>query len=133
MQSKSENLSPGILAIIDQCPPFMIYYLSHHGRGRRMTIEELVKDSGLSYRTFTRTARTTSWSSVRLHVMDRFCRACGLSPFESERVILLLKQEFSSPKPFSAMEHNMRSPMLANFNKLCMRAALQNQNGNIVR
>ena len=120
----TEKPHPGILATIDQCPPFVIYYLSHHGRGPRLTVAELAKDSGLAYRTFTRTARLISWRSVKLSVMDGFCKACGLTPLNPAPILALLQSEFQSEEPFKDLEGHCRTKMLSHLNYLCTRSVL---------
>ena len=120
----TEKTPLGILSTIDQCPPFVIYYLSHHGRGSRLTVAELAEDSGLAYRTFTRTARLISWRSVKLSVMDGFCKACGLTPLNPEPILALLQREFQSKEPFKDLEGHCRTKMLSHLNYLCTRSVL---------
>ena len=119
-----EKTQPGILATIDQCPPFVIYYLSHRGRGTRLTVAELASDSGLAYRTFTRTARLISWRSVKLCVMDGFCKACGLTPMDPAPILDMLQEEFQSKEPFKDLEGHCRKKMMAHLNYLCTRSVL---------
>lgn len=119
-----EKTPPGILSTIDQCPPFVIYYLSHHGRGARLTVAELASDSGLAYRTFTRTARLISWRSVKLSVMDGFCKACGLTPLNPTPILALLQREFQAKEPFKDLEGHCRNKMLSHLNYLCTRSVL---------
>lgn len=122
--SKPDQSPPGILATIDQCPPFVIYYLSHRGRGRRLTVAQLAHDSGLAYRTFTRTARLLSWKSVKVAVMDGFCKACGLTPTKPNQILGMLQQEFQSSEPFKDLEGHCRTKMIAHLNSLCARSVL---------
>lgn len=124
-----EKTQPEILATIDQCPPFVIYYLSHRGRGRRLTVAELASDSGLAYRTFTRTARLVSWRSVKLSVMDGFCKACGITPLNPGPVLDMLKEEFQSEEPFKDLEGHCRKKMMAHLNYLCTRCVVDRSAG----
>lgn len=123
MSTPSKN-PPGILKTLNRCPPFVIYYLSHHGRGERLSIKGLVKGSGLAHRTFTRTSRMLCWDSVKLGVMEKFCGTCGLSPLDEERIKLLLEAEMSSATPFEGLEGHSRKLMMRKFDKLCARAVI---------
>lgn len=131
MEPKTENPRPSFLEKLDQCPPFLLYYLSHHGHnGVRVTGETLVKESGLSERTFRRVAKLLSWKTVKVHVMDGYCRACGLDPFDSETVLALLAQEYQSENPFSAMTGRGRYQMMSMLNRLCAQHVLRVNRGN---
>lgn len=114
-----------ILPIIDQAPPFVIYYLSHRGRGRRLKFNDLVKESGLTRTTFARVYRKISWAGVKVSVMDAFCQACGLTPLDADRVLALLREESSAPVPFGAIDENhCRSKMLKHMERLFKKSVL---------
>ena len=118
-------MNPSLLEVLDRCPPFLVYYCSHVGNGKRLTVRELIKVSGLSPRTFTRTKCKLSWGDVKLKVMDRFCRSCAADPLHPEPLFRALSQEMASPKPFADLEGHCRKQMLAKFNLLSARAAME--------
>lgn len=118
-------MTPSLLEVLDRCPPFLVYYCGHLVTGKRLTVRELIKASGLSPRTFTRTKCKLSWANVKLKVMDRFCRTCSVDPMNPEPLFQALAAEMESPNPFKELEGHCRKQMMAKFNLLSARAAME--------
>ena len=114
------------LEALDRCPPFLVYYGFHLLQtGERPNIPELLNRSGLSLRTFTRTAHRHSWARVKVSVMTRFCNACGVNPLQPEALLARVAAEIAKPNPFPELSnHRRRNVMLRGFNVLCAQAAL---------
>lgn len=66
---------------LKQCPPFLAHALARK-RNKRMPLAEIVQRSGLSERTYLRTARKDSWASVKLEVIEKFLEGCGVNPWK---------------------------------------------------
>lgn len=118
-----------LLDALDHCPPFLVYYGYHllQAGGQRMTVQALVERSGLTLRTLTRTAHRHSWAGVKVAVMDKFCRACGIDPMQEldgEQLRAAVGTELAKPTPFPELQKHRRKAMLKAFNLLCAKAAL---------
>ena len=117
-------MNSSLLSRLDQCPPFLVYYTSHLSRGKRFTVDQLVAESKLPRRTFTRTARKLSWGSVKVRVMERFCSACGVNLLDTQELFTKLGMELKSDQPFQELKGHRRRTMLAQFNLLSAKAAM---------
>lgn len=122
VQTDSDN--PGLTELFDRCPPFAVYYGCNLLGGEYQTVEKLSKRSGLGLRTFLRTAYRTSWKGVKIGVMDKFCRACGVDIFHPENVLQALRVEIEKPEPFLSVVPQRREALKAQFNLLCAMAAV---------
>lgn len=116
--NNNHNQTSSLLDELDKCPPFMAYYGHHLVTGKRLTVDELAEVSGMSRRTFTRTARRRSWEGVRLGVLVAFCRACGVNLFDTKELYSKLAAELASDEPFKELPARRRKSMLALFNML---------------
>ncbi len=96
-----------LLAKIDQLPPFIAFALARKGR-KRPTLDELVKASGLSLRTFTRIARKFSWGTVKASQIDAFCRACDVDLLCQYRQREFIKRATNSENSFSHLSARQR-------------------------
>ena len=67
---------------IEDCPPFLAHALAREANGKqRIPLDAIVKRSGLSERTYLRTACKDSWDGVKYGVLKRFLKGCGVDPF----------------------------------------------------
>lgn len=82
---KSKNAMHPIknpLSRLDSCPPFLAHALARQHNGKkRIPLEDIVARSGLSERTYLRTARKESWDSVKYGVMKAFLSGVGVDPW----------------------------------------------------
>lgn len=127
-----------LLELADKLPPFLVFSLARTGKrgpgsnretasltGKRPTLEHMILVSGLSARTFTRTARKLSWAGVRVSVVDAFCKGCGVSLFKTRSHTRFLRNTFTCAKK---MPH-LSSRQLRNLNLLAQRHQIQKWNG----
>lgn len=69
---------------LQKCPPFLAHALARQ-RKKRVPLIEIVKRSGLSERTYLRTARMNSWGSVKLDVILGFLKGCEVDPWRMRK------------------------------------------------
>jgi len=113
-----------ILSVIDQCPPFLLYYLSHYGRGKHIPVHELSKSVGMPHRTFIRIADQKTWARVKVGSMEQFCEACGMNPMHTEVVLSYLGTELAKEVPFDCFPVRARGHMVRRLNKFCSQSIL---------
>ncbi len=73
-------------AMLQAVPPFLMHALAcdHTGR-RRLPLDEIVKRSGLTERTYLRTARRDSWDDVKWKVIRAMIDGTGVDPLRMRR------------------------------------------------
>lgn len=81
-----------ILTKLDQLAPFLTYALCRRSDQPRPHLEELVRQSGLSERTFIRISRELSWKDIRVGQMDAFCQACGVDVLNPGEQLAFIRQ-----------------------------------------
>lgn len=72
---------------LKMCPPFLAHALARNrsrNGNKKMPLAEIVERSGLSQRTYLRTARMTSWASVKFDVIERFLRGTKVNPWRMQ-------------------------------------------------
>lgn len=122
------TVSGDLLARLNHCPPFMVYYGSRLITDANLSVQELAARSGLSPRTILRTAHRTSWDGVKVGVMDRFCRACGIDPMKPEVLAEVFRREIELEKPFEDLPPHRRVAMVRMFNLLCAESEMAKAN-----
>lgn len=71
------------LTRLHSCPPFLVHALARDKSGKkRIPLDQIVKRSGLSERTYLRTASKTDWDGVKFGVIKAFLKGCGVDPFK---------------------------------------------------
>lgn len=107
------------LSRLDSCPPFLAHALAREHNGKeRIPLDEIVARSGLSERTYLRTARKDSWDSVKLSVIRAFLKGTGIDPFNFRNEMRYIR------------EHNFKFPYLnkkqvAALNAICAKRLKQ--------
>jgi hypothetical protein len=93
------------LSRLEACPPFLAHVLARENNGKkRMPLEEIVARSGLSERTYLRTARKTSWDSVKFSVIKGFLKGCGVDPFKMRNHWRYLREHNFRPDYLTAKQ-----------------------------
>ena len=74
------------LKMLDACPPFLLHALACDKTGkRRLPLEVIVNRSGLTERTYMRTARRHSWDDVKLKVIKAMILGTGVDPMRMRK------------------------------------------------
>lgn len=66
-----------LFALLEETPPFMLYYFCRNDAGKHPGVEALAEKSGLSYSTVRRLASAISWKEIKIGNLDRLCHAVG--------------------------------------------------------
>lgn len=100
-----------LLETINRIPPFLVYSLARDHRSRP-SLNELVKRSGLSMRTFTRIARLMTWNGVRADNIDAFCQACGVDILHPRKDRDYLRLTVQTGEPFCHLKPHQRKMLI---------------------
>jgi hypothetical protein len=89
------------LTQLEKVPPFLAHALARKRNGReRIPLDEIVARSGLSERTYLRTARKDSWDGVKFSVIKGFLLGAGVDPWRMKNQLRYLR------------DHNFQFPYL---------------------
>jgi len=89
------------LSRLESTPPFLCHALARKRNGKqRIPLDEMVARSGLSERTYLRTARKDSWDGVKFGVIKGFLKGAGIDPWRMRNHLRYLR------------EHNFQFPYL---------------------
>ena len=66
-----------LFSLLEESPPFVLYYFCRNDFGKHPGIEALAEKSGLSQSTIKRIASAISWKEIKIGNLDRFCHAVG--------------------------------------------------------
>jgi hypothetical protein len=75
-----------LLKKVERYPPFLLFTWAGCRTKNRITVEEISKKSGVSFRTCERLKVRISWKGVKICVVDKLFEACGVDPFEENRL-----------------------------------------------
>jgi hypothetical protein len=104
----------GFLQWLDRMPPFWVYFTACNRGEDRFTI---ANKSGLSWKTVSRISNMVSWRTVKAGIMEKFCLACGSTPWKfQDRDYLFIRQLNSRVTPFPKLERRERKRL-----ELCCR------------
>ena len=130
MEAKENRPIRNLLGTLNACPPFICYYAAQRARDRRPTLDELVKLSGMSQRTFGRIAHRTTWAGVPIDKASRFLEACGIDALDPESVMVWVAERKSSGKLDADFDlcRGQGKKMLETFNVLCSKMVMAGDN-----
>lgn len=99
------SLTMTLTETIDRFPPCLCRIVARdpNHRGRRLSLHELSKASGLSYGAIARLSRKKSWGNVPPMMIDRFADACGVDLLHPKRKMQYLKRALKSPNGYKSL------------------------------
>lgn len=115
-----------LLQTIEQLPPFVVFALGRRRiHGRKRHVDDIVAESGLSKRTFSRIAARLTWRGVKIEDIDGFCRSCRVNPLAPYQAIRYIRLQGASKKAYPHLTKTER----LQFNKKCELWLVANKTG----
>lgn len=95
--------------MVEAVPPCLMHALALDGTGkRRLTLAAIVARSGLTERTYLRTARRPNWDDVKWKVIMAMIKGTGVDPLNNRRKRQLIRKHgFKIPHLTAAQQKNL--------------------------
>lgn len=91
-----------VTSTLDRVPPLLARMAARDPkhRGRRLSLHEIAKASGLSYGAVRRLSLKTTWGNVPPVIIDKFTDACGVDILHPKRLIQYLQRALKTPNGY---------------------------------
>lgn len=95
--------------MVEAVPPCLMHALALDGTGRRrLTLAAIVERSGLTERTYLRTARRANWDDVKWKVIMAMIKGTGVDPLNNRRKRQLIRKHgFKIPHLTPSQQRNL--------------------------